>query len=122
MNVVSHCGCHSGLSGCFGVKKEGWFDPYALLMGFKRKAQSLGATFVEGEVTGFDFTKDRASDEDSEETPNKLLIRTSDGTDRELTFSSCVIAAGAHSGEVARKAKIGTGEGLLSVPLPVVPR
>lgn len=91
-------------------------------MGFKRKSQSLGATFVDGEVTGFDFVKNPASENIPEETPNKVTIRMSDGSDTELSFKSCVIAAGACSGEIAKKAKIGTGSGILSVPLPVVPR
>ena len=30
----------------FGIKDEGWFDPYTLTMALKKKAQSKGATFV----------------------------------------------------------------------------
>lgn len=110
-------------SGCFGVEKEGWFDPYALLMGFKQKAQSLGAAFVEGEVIGFDFDKATAKTAAAaDETPNKIVVKLSNNTERTMSFSSCVIAAGAFSGEVAAKARIGNGPGLLGVPLPVVPR
>jgi glycine/D-amino acid oxidase-like deaminating enzyme len=33
---------------------DGWLDPYAVLMGFRKKAQSLGAVFVAEEVTGME--------------------------------------------------------------------
>jgi FAD-dependent oxidoreductase domain-containing protein 1 len=32
---------------------DGWLDPYSVLMGFRNKAKSLGATFLADEVTGF---------------------------------------------------------------------
>lgn len=44
------------------------------------------------------------------------------GEERTVTFSVCVIAAGAQSGNIARLAKIGNGAGILSCPLPVEPR
>ncbi len=37
-------------AGSLGTKNEGWLDPYALLQGFRRKAQALGAIYVEDEV------------------------------------------------------------------------
>ena len=37
--------------GSFGLSNEGWIDPYALLMGFRRKARALGATYEQDEVT-----------------------------------------------------------------------
>jgi len=49
-------------------------------------------------------------------------IRTNDGEIRTIQFAIAIIAAGAFSGDVAELADIGTGEELLSVPLPVVPR
>jgi len=46
-----------GLVGAtLGVHNEGWFDPFSLLQGFKRKARSLGVTYIEDEVVG--LTKD----------------------------------------------------------------
>jgi FAD-dependent oxidoreductase domain-containing protein 1 len=33
---------------------DGWLDPHSVLMGFRKKARSLGADFVADEVTGFD--------------------------------------------------------------------
>lgn len=35
-----------------GLENEGWFDPWSLLNGFKRKAISLGVIPCTGEVTG----------------------------------------------------------------------
>ena len=39
-------------AGSLGLANEGWFDPWALLRGMRRKAQSLGVTYVEGEPVG----------------------------------------------------------------------
>lgn len=33
---------------------DGWLDPYAVLMGFRKKAQSLGVEFIAEEVTGME--------------------------------------------------------------------
>ena len=35
----------------FGAQNEGWFDPHALLQGYRKKARSLGVTYVEDEAT-----------------------------------------------------------------------
>ena len=40
-------------AGCFGLEKEGWFDPWSLLYAFKRKAISMDVDYVTGEVIGF---------------------------------------------------------------------
>lgn len=42
-------------AGCLGLEKEGWFDPWSLLYGFKRKAIKLGARFIKADVKGFTF-------------------------------------------------------------------
>ncbi len=42
----------------FGLSGEGWFDSYTLMQAFRRKATSLGATYVQDEVVG--FVRDRA--------------------------------------------------------------
>ena len=39
-----------------GVQNEGWFDPWALLFAFKKKAVSLGVHYIEGTVTGMQIT------------------------------------------------------------------
>jgi FAD-dependent oxidoreductase domain-containing protein 1 len=45
--------------GSLGLSGEGWFDGYALLMGFVRKARSQGARYVKGEVCGFEIDGSR---------------------------------------------------------------
>ena len=41
-------------AGSLGLSGEGWFDGWSLLQGFRRKARSLGARFLAGEVVGMD--------------------------------------------------------------------
>lgn len=113
--------------GCHGLEKEGWFDPWALLMGFKRTARRLGAHFIEGEAVGFEFRSQpdifmEGIEQGSYEGLDKVQVRLANGELRTIKFATAIIAAGAHSGEVARLARIGTGSGMLSVPLPVEPR
>lgn len=51
-----------------------------------------------------------------------LQVKTESGELRSVKFGIVIIAAGPHSARVARMARIGTGEGMLSIPLPVEPR
>jgi len=44
--------------GAFGAEGEGWLDPYSLLMAFKKKAQSLGVSYVKDEVVNAHVTGD----------------------------------------------------------------
>src|SRR5699024_1999289 len=37
-------------AGTYGLSGEGWFDPHGLLQAFKRKARSLGVTYINDEV------------------------------------------------------------------------
>ena len=46
--------CDDLALGSIGLSGEGWFDGYSLLQAFKKKARSLGATFVTGQANGFD--------------------------------------------------------------------
>lgn len=39
--------------GSLGLRGEGWFDGYGLLMAFKQKARSLGVQYVKADATGF---------------------------------------------------------------------
>src|SRR5579864_2366568 len=50
MNVEGVAAASLGLSG------EGWFDGYALLQAFRRKAQALGVTYVAQAAAGFTRT------------------------------------------------------------------
>uniref|UniRef100_A0A182QTS3 FAD dependent oxidoreductase domain-containing protein n=1 Tax=Anopheles farauti TaxID=69004 RepID=A0A182QTS3_9DIPT len=113
--------------GCHGLEKEGWFDPWALLSGFRKRAIEYGAHYVEGEMVGFGFRQqpDILADgieEGSYEGIDRAFVRMKDGEMREIKFAIAVIAAGAQSGAIAKMARIGTGNGMLSIPLPVEPR
>lgn len=113
--------------GCHGLEREGWFDPWALLMGFKKRAIQLGGHYVNGEVVGFNFR-----DQHDIETPgvdaktyqalDGVRVKLPNGEETSIKFGLCVIAAGASSGNVAKMAKIGEGRGLLTIPLPIEPR
>ncbi len=47
--------------GSLGTADEGWFDAYALLQAFRRKARSLGVEYRTGEVTAIEMDGDRVS-------------------------------------------------------------
>jgi FAD-dependent oxidoreductase domain-containing protein 1 len=49
-------------------------------------------------------------------------VKTANGEIRSVKFGIVIIAAGPFSGKVARMARIGTGDGMLSISLPVEPR
>ncbi|XP_063234755.1 FAD-dependent oxidoreductase domain-containing protein 1-like isoform X3 [Bacillus rossius redtenbacheri] len=102
-----------------GVGNEGWVDPWSLLGAFKRKAIALGTTYVKTEAVGFEFKKQPGAEVEG---VDSLLVKTDDGETHPIKFDKVIIAAGARSGNVAKLARIGTGEGVLSVPLPVVPK
>jgi glycine/D-amino acid oxidase-like deaminating enzyme len=55
INVEDLAGASWGRTG------EGWFDSYALLQGFRRRARSLGAEYIENEVTDVVVSNDRVS-------------------------------------------------------------
>lgn len=40
-------------AGTLGLAKEGWFDGYGLLQGFRKKARALGVKYIADEATGF---------------------------------------------------------------------
>ncbi|XP_077284965.1 FAD-dependent oxidoreductase domain-containing protein 1 homolog [Arctopsyche grandis] len=113
--------------GCRGLESEGWFDPWMLLGGFKKRAQEIGVQYVTGEVTGFEFELMRDVFESGVhptcfEKLKSVVVKTEVGVEREIQFSQVVLAAGAASGDVGRMARIGTGKQILSVPIPIEPR
>ncbi len=84
----------------FGYANEGWVDPHTLLMGFRRKAQSLGVQFVHGQITHLNRDGDRVTGFDAD----------SCGTVRaEMT----VLAAGSRAGALAKT---------IGIALPVWPK
>lgn len=113
--------------GCHGLEKEGWFDPWSLLYNLKKKSIHDGAHYVNGEVIGFEFLAQpnmvvEGVDPGTYEGVDRALVKMPDGTIEPIKFGICVIAAGAQSGKVAKLARIGNGEGVLSIPLPIEPR
>lgn len=48
--------------GSLGLSNEGWFDPHALLQGYKRKARVQGAVYLTDEVTGIARERHRVTD------------------------------------------------------------
>jgi len=86
--------------GCYGLANEGWTDPYGLLQAFRRKARSLGVTYLADEVTGL------------ERVGNRIASVTLRGGGR-LACSAIVNAAGYHADKIAA---------MIGADLPVRPR
>jgi len=83
-----------------GLSDEGWFDAYAVLQAFARKARSLGVEYRAGEVVGLERDGGRLS-----------AVQLADGS--RLEASWVVNAAGPRAAQVAAMAE---------VELPVHPR
>lgn len=47
------------VAGCYGLSGEGWLDPFGLLQAFKRKARSLGVTYIEDDVVAVETQANR---------------------------------------------------------------
>lgn len=92
-------------AGSLGLSGEGWFDGYSLLQALRRKARSLGAVYLEGEVAGIERSGGPGG------TGRVEAVRLADG--RRLACGTVVNAAGPHAGAVAAMA---------GVDLPVAPR
>jgi FAD-dependent oxidoreductase domain-containing protein 1 len=87
-------------AGSLGLADEGWFDAYALLQAFRRKARSLGVEYVTGSVEAIE--RDGAT---------LSGVRLADG--RRIATELVVNAAGPRAAEVAAMA---------GLELPVHPR
>lgn len=114
-------------AGVIGLENEGWFDPWSLLIGMKRKAINLGTEYVTGEVTGFELMDLEDSYVEGEASANINQLRSAKvvlpcGEIREITFAMLVVAAGAWSGKIGDMLGIGKGDGIMAQPLPVEPR
>lgn len=53
--------CSDLAGGGFGPRNEGWLDPYSLLQAFRRKARSLGVTYIQDEVADLNVAQNRVS-------------------------------------------------------------
>ena len=69
--------------------RDGWLDPNSVLQGFRRKARSLGAEFVAGEVIGIELGNGR---------PHTVALASGERLEAEWVVN----AAGAWAGEVCR--------------------
>ncbi|MCV0402751.1 MAG: FAD-binding oxidoreductase [Chloroflexi bacterium] len=87
-------------AGSLGRADEGWFDAYAWLQGFRRRARSLGVVEKVGAVTGIERDADRLR-----------AVTLADGTTIEATWF--VNATGPRAAELAR---------MVGIELPVHPR
>ena len=87
-------------AGSLGLEGEGWFDAYALLQGFRRKARSLGVVERVGEVSEVLVDGERVGG-----------VRLADGS--EIGADWVVNAAGPRAASVAAMA---------GIDLPVAPR
>jgi FAD-dependent oxidoreductase domain-containing protein 1 len=80
-------------AGSFGLSGEGWFDGWTLLQAFRRKARSLGARFVTGEVIGLNVAGSQVE-----------ALQLADGT--RIGCANAVNAAGPWARAVAAMAGI----------------
>ncbi len=86
--------------GGFGLKNEGWIDPYGLLQAFRRKARALGAVYLKDELLGVELGAGRV----------KAANLAASGR---ITCGALVNAAGTQAAEIAAMA---------GLALPVRPR
>ena len=90
-----------GIAGAgLGLKNEGWLDPHSLLTALRRKAQALGAHYVNEEVMAVEQASGAVA-----------AVKLSDG--KRIACGSLVNAAGTRAGHFAQ---------IIGVELPVVPR
>ncbi|KAI1707943.1 FAD dependent oxidoreductase domain-containing protein [Ditylenchus destructor] len=129
------------VAGTLGLENEGVFDNLQLLSALREKNLTLGVRYVKAEVEGMDFRRPPdISCKVPEEHDHKIITDIQDrGTNRNIRllailarpqmigasarpirFYRLVNAAGPWAGEIAKMAGIGQGEGILSVPLPIV--
>lgn len=89
---------------------------------------AMGVEYAHAEVVGFEF-KERYDYTLAGKEPGTpyhgletIIVRNQRGELKTIKFALAILAAGAHSGKIAEMARIGRGEEILSVPLPVEPR
>lgn len=104
----------------YGLQNEGWFDPWSLLQGLKQWNLRNQVGYLQGEFVDCRF--ETHVEEDDRQTANEAIIRLPDGSFKQITFAYAIIAAGADSGHVGRIFKMGEGDEVLSIPIPVEPR
>lgn len=114
--------------GSYGVQNEGWFDPWALLLAMKTKAETLGTRYLHADVLDFNLNSkvNTGYVDDSGydiETCNYVIVREPDGTVRQLEFAIGIIACGAFSSFIGKKLGYGLKQrGVRSFNVPIEPR
>ena len=118
---------------------EGTFDSFAFLTNLKLKLKEMGVDFVSGDVYNVTHEIPNEYVHDDNQTTEEALehemtlleqrpiechvhLGSGDGDVWPLHFSQLILACGAEAGHVANLAGIGSGRGMLAVPLPVIPR
>ncbi|POR53402.1 NAD(P)/FAD-dependent oxidoreductase [Bosea psychrotolerans] len=79
--------------GTYGVSGEGWFDGWALLQAFRRKARSLGVEYRQGEVAGYSVEGGRVTG-----------VELTDGS--RIACGAVVNASGTHGARLAATAGV----------------
>ena len=104
------------LLGSFGERGEGWFDPWAFIVGLKRKCLSLGVQFVKGLPVGSE------RDEKNRRVLSVDVLEENANGNNAVRYNVnyVVNAAGAHCNNVMKT--LAGGENRLLYPLPVEPR
>ncbi|XP_027733405.1 FAD-dependent oxidoreductase domain-containing protein 1 [Vombatus ursinus] len=113
----------------YGLENEGWFDPWCLLQGLRRKALSMGVYHSYGEVTELVSSVRPMVTSRGEQVNIKRIYEVHVKMNNSLEYQpvECAIvvnAAGAWSGQLAELAGIGIGPPgtLQGTRLPVEPR
>ncbi|XP_074833269.1 FAD-dependent oxidoreductase domain-containing protein 1 [Carettochelys insculpta] len=111
----------------YGLENEGWFDPWVLLHGFRRKAMSMGVYPCHGEVTSFTISREMVMPEGKQTFSRINYVHVQMPNSLECQPVECAVvvnAAGAWSAKVAEMASIGVGSSKIqeAVKLPVEPR
>lgn len=111
-------------SGCIGTESEGYFNTWSYLEGLIKKNKEMEVTYIDAEATGFTLERQRdvlmeGIEPGSYHRINTVKYKTPDKGEHEIKFAACILCAGGQSGEIAKHANIGTGSGLLGLPLPI---
>lgn len=96
-------------------------------MAYKHKAQSLGVEYIDGEAVNFEFQVNehinvQGVPQGEYESTNHVIVKLNTGDVKRITFATMIIAAGPWSQNLAKLLRIGNGDGMLAVPLPIEPR
>ncbi|CAG2104745.1 unnamed protein product [Medioppia subpectinata] len=114
--------------GSYGVQNEGWFDPWALLLAMKTKAQTLGVEYLQADILDFNIKSEvnveLSTDQsgDAIQRVNHVIVRQPDGYVKQLEFAMGIVCCGANSAFIADKLEYGKKRGIRSHLLPVEPR